>query len=171
MIKISSTLANSRQSVDIQLRALALAELASSSDTDHDTAMEMAPRRLGVAFAALRWRHHVGASILFGIRGARGVERAALAVASSAPPSPSRHDPWRFLRCVDLRNRHRDRDAAQSKCWPSNTFDTRPGAKGERQSSGRLKAGTGWISDKTGSGLSAQVSPTRTRANVGQTSR
>ena len=28
-------------------------------------------------------------------------------VASSAPPSPSRHDPWRFLRCVDLRNRDR----------------------------------------------------------------
>ena len=26
---------------------------------------------------------------------------------SCTPPSPSRHDPWRFLRCVDLRNRHR----------------------------------------------------------------
>ena len=51
----------------------------------------MAPSRLVVAFcrlpsAPLRRRHH---PVQDPGRGA-----------SSAPPSPSRHDPWRFLRCV-----------------------------------------------------------------------
>ena len=60
--------------------------------TVRDPAMRMAPRRLVVAFAAPRWRRCVGASIHF--EGLGGRE------ASSAPPSPSRHDQWRFLRCV-----------------------------------------------------------------------
>ena len=56
-----------------------------------DTAMGLAPRRLVVAFAALHWRRCVGTSMHSRIRG-RG--------ATSAPPSPSRHDPWRLLVCV-----------------------------------------------------------------------
>ena len=74
------------------LRVLALSGLPSSSVTVRDPAMRMAPRRLVVAFAAPRWRRCVGASIHF--EGLGGRE------ASSAPPSPSRHDQWRFLRCV-----------------------------------------------------------------------
>ena len=50
------------------------------------------PRRRGVASAALRWlRSRRRLRSLQDLRG-RG--------ASSAPPSPLRHDPWRFLRCV-----------------------------------------------------------------------
>ena len=37
----------------------------------------------------------------------------------------------------------------QSKCWPSNAYDTRPGKRGEQQSSGRLKDGTGRMPGKT----------------------
>ena len=46
---------------------------------------------LGDAFAALHRRRRVGATIRLRIEGRE---------ASGAPPSPSRHDPWRFFRCV-----------------------------------------------------------------------
>ena len=43
---------------------------------------EGAPRRLVVASAAFRWHRRAGATIRLRVRGARGVERAALTVAS-----------------------------------------------------------------------------------------
>ena len=80
----------------VPLRALTLAELASSvlqrNGPWHGD--ELAPRRLVVA---LLLSAGAAASAPPSIRGTVG--RGA----TSAPPSPSRHDPWRLLRCVWIR--------------------------------------------------------------------
>ena len=76
----------------VPLRALALAELTSSSDTNRRTATKRALRD-GLASLLLL---SVGAAASAPPSTSGSEEREA----SSAPPSPSRHDPWRFLRCV-----------------------------------------------------------------------